>query len=106
MNSLSGWLVEAATSRQFTARAIEAVLEFRRTDYQEMYIVQTADLGKALVLDGKWQSCVAEFIYHEALVHPAACLHGKLERVLIIGGAEGAAAREVLRWPTVRQLVM
>jgi spermidine synthase len=103
----AAWIVEAPSSFEFTARSVERVLTHTRTAFQELYVISTRDLGKALVLDGKWQSCVAdEFIYHEALVQPALVLHGSPERVLILGGAEGATAREVARWPGVRTIVM
>ncbi|MFJ7969159.1 polyamine aminopropyltransferase [Streptomyces sp. NPDC096324] len=40
--------------------------------------------------------------YHEALVHPA--MNGPHARVLILGGGDGLAAREVLRHPGVRRV--
>ncbi|HEX8407779.1 MAG TPA: spermidine synthase [Thermoanaerobaculia bacterium] len=105
--SPTGWLVEAPSQFEFAARAIAHVFIHKHTAFQELYIVATHNLGKALVLDGKWQSCVAdEFIYHEALVQPALMLHGAARRVLILGGAEGATAREAARWPTVQDITM
>jgi spermidine synthase len=47
-----------------------------------------------------------EFIYHEALVHPALVTHPNPERVGILGGGEGATLREVLRHRTVHEAVM
>ncbi|MGH8000945.1 MAG: fused MFS/spermidine synthase, partial [Brasilonema sp.] len=83
------------------------ILAHKKTAYQEMYIVETGTYGKALVLDGKWQSCTGdEFLYHEPLVHPAMIFHGTPRKVLILGGGEGATAREVLRWQTVEKVVM
>ncbi len=78
-----------------------------KTKYQEVQIVELAELGRALVLDGFIQSTeVDEHIYHETLVHPALLTHPNPERVLIIGGGEGATLREVLRHPTVKEAVM
>ncbi len=78
-----------------------------KTKYQEVQIVELAELGRALVLDGFIQSTeVDEHIYHETLVHPALLTHPNPERVLIIGGGEGATLREVLRHPTVKETVM
>jgi spermidine synthase len=72
-----------------------------------MHIVSSGAYGKALVLDGKWQSCTGdEFLYHEPLVHPAMVLHAAPRNVLILGGGEGATAREVLRWKSVKRCVM
>jgi spermidine synthase len=49
---------------------------------------------------------VDEFIYHEALVHPAMLSHPAPKSVYIAGGGEGATLREVLRYPTVEKAVM
>lgn len=78
-----------------------------KTKYQEVQIVELTELGRALVLDGLIQSTEAdEHIYHESLVHPALLAHPGPERVLIIGGGEGATLREVLKHPTVKEAVM
>ena len=78
-----------------------------RSRYQDVEIAVLEPLGKVLILDGKIQSAALdEHVYHEALVHPAMILHGSPRRVLILGGGEGATAREVLRFRTVEELVM
>jgi spermidine synthase len=101
------WMNEYITPWDYYAHGITQVLAYRRTAFQEMYIVETGAYGKALVLDGKWQSCTGdEFLYHEPLVHPGMLHHGEPRNVLILGGGEGATAREVLRWKTVEKAVM
>ncbi len=101
------WIYEYITPWDFYAHGVTRTLAYRKTDFQEMYIVETGAYGKALVLDGKWQSsAVDEFLYHEPLVHPAMLLHGDPRSVLILGGGEGATAREVLRWKSVERAVM
>jgi spermidine synthase len=45
-----------------------------------------------------------EYRYHEALVHPAMAAHGAPRRVAILGGGDGLALREVLRYPSVEQV--
>jgi len=101
------WMNEYLTPWDYYAHGITRVLEYRQTAFQEMYIVETGAYGKALVLDGKWQSCTGdEFLYHEPLVHPAMLLHARPRNVLILGGGEGATAREILRWKTVERVVM
>jgi len=47
-----------------------------------------------------------EAIYHEALVHPIMASAISRKRVMIIGGGEGATAREVFKWPEVEQVDM
>jgi spermidine synthase len=50
------------------------------------------------VLDGIVQlSTSDEVIYHEMLVHPAMFTHPNPRRVVIVGGGDGGALREVLR---------
>jgi spermidine synthase len=101
------WIYEYITPWDFYAHGVTRTLAYRKTKFQEMYIVETGAYGKALVLDGKWQSStVDEFLYHEPLVHPAMLLHGNPRRVLILGGGEGATAREVLRWKSIERAVM
>jgi spermidine synthase len=57
-----------------------------------------------LFLNGDLQfSSVDEHRYHEALVHPA--MAGPHERVLVLGGGDGLALREVLRYPGVQRAV-
>ncbi|MEM9662022.1 MAG: spermidine synthase [Planctomycetota bacterium] len=100
------WLFEPMTGEDTYAHAITRVLADQQTEHQHMRIVESATYGTALLLDGQWQSSTGdEFIYHEAMVHAAACAHGAPRSVLILGGAEGATAREALKWPTVERIV-
>ena len=101
------WLNEYITPYDIYSHGVNAVLAYRKTQYQEMYIVESGSYGKSLMLDGKWQSTTRdEFIYHEGIVHPPLILHGSPRSVLILGGAEGASIREVLKWQTVERVVM
>ncbi len=101
------WMIEWGTPWSAHMHAIKRVLYKGKSEYQDIMVVEFMELGKALVLDGKTQSAIVdEFVYHEALVHPAMILHGSPERVLILGGGEGATAREVLRFKTVKEVVM
>ncbi|HEY9833992.1 MAG TPA: fused MFS/spermidine synthase [Stenomitos sp.] len=101
------WVSEYITPWDIYVHGITKVLAYKKTEYQEMYIVETGAYGKGLVLDGKWQSCTGdEFLYHEPLVHPAMICHGNPRNVLVLGGGEGATVREILRWKSVEQAMM
>ena len=101
------WIYEWSTPGTIHAHAVKKVYAFGRTKYQTYLIVEFEDLGKALVIDGKTQSAIVdEFVYHESLVQPAMLFHGSPRSVLILGGGEGATAREVLKFPSVRSVVM
>ncbi|MFE6361684.1 polyamine aminopropyltransferase [Streptomyces sp. NPDC057806] len=75
-----------------------------QTDVQEVVLTGGTDGDPVdLYLDGRLRvSGRDEHRYHEALVHPA--MNGPHERVLILGGGDGLAAREVLRHPGVRRV--
>ncbi|KAI4376506.1 hypothetical protein MLD38_014259 [Melastoma candidum] len=60
-----------------------------------------------LVVNGKPQcSEVDGFVYYETLVHPALLMHDNLKKVLIMGGGDRSAAREVLKYKTVEHVVL
>jgi len=71
-----------------------------KSPYQKIEIFDTFPLGRILVLDGILQlSQKYEFIYHEMIAHLALFSHPCPQDVLIIGGGDGGALREVLRHP-------
>ncbi len=101
------WLREYLSPHDVYMHGVTNVLAKTCTEFQAMWIIETRTFGKALLLDGKWQSCTAdEYLYHEALVHVPALVHAGPRNVLILGGGEGATAREILRWNTVERVVM
>jgi predicted membrane-bound spermidine synthase len=58
-------------------------------------------------MDNSIQSAlIDEKIYHETLVHPVMLSVKERKRVMIIGGGEGATAREVLKWSDVKEVDM
>lgn len=78
-----------------------------KTDFQKIEIVYSPFYGKMLIIDGDVQSTERdEYIYHESLVHPAMITHINPERVLIIGGGEGATLREVLKYKSLKEVYM
>ncbi len=63
--------------------------------------------GHRLFLNGNLQfSEKDEYRYHEALVHPAMAAHGGARRVAVLGGGDGMAVREVLRYPQVESVTL
>lgn len=63
--------------------------------------------GTACYMNGDIQSCLFdEKLYHQTLVHPAMVYNPLPRRVMIIGGGEGATAREVLKWSSVEHVGM
>jgi spermidine synthase len=76
------------------------------THRQEIDILDSTIWGKMLFLDRTLQSTSRdEIIYHSALVHPLMDALDNKGEILILGGGEGATAREVLRWNGVEKVV-
>lgn len=74
--------------------------------YQRILVTNNA-AGFQLFLNGNLQfSSSDEYRYHEALVHPALALLEKPRRVLILGGGDGLALREVLKYADVEQVTL
>ena len=103
----SSWFYDHITSDMVQLHSIKETIYSGKTQFQSIEIIDTGAFGRCLVLDGKIQSSEKdEFIYHETLVHPAMITHHYPESVFIAGGGEGATAREVLRHPSVKRVVM
>ncbi len=101
------WFIEYTSPEEGHLHGIRMIHYASQTKYQRMEIMDTGSYGRCLVLDGKMQSSLTdEFIYHEALVHPALLTHPNPRRVFIVGGGEGATLREVLRHKSVEYCMM
>ncbi|WP_223812070.1 adenosylmethionine decarboxylase [Geobacillus sp. 46C-IIa] len=74
-----------------------------KSAFQHLQMIEAKDLR--MYLDGQLQfSSLDEHIYHEALVHPAFAFVSAPDRVLILGGGDGLALREVLKYPSVKHV--
>ena len=70
-------------------------------------MVESPYMGVTCYMDNEIQSCEAdEYLYHESLVHPVMSTGVDVKRVMVIGGGEGATAREVLKWRSVTHVDM
>jgi spermidine synthase len=89
----------------------DPVILARDTKYQRVVVTSWKD-DLRLHLNGHLQfSSRDEYRYHEALVHPGlatvvARAAGRPVRVLVLGGGDGLAVREVLRYPGVAQVTL
>ncbi|MBN1375060.1 MAG: spermidine synthase, partial [Dehalococcoidia bacterium] len=88
------WLIDELTPDLVQIHGLKRVLHRTTTKFQKAQIAETKTFGICLVLDGKIQSGEKdEYIYHEALVHPAMIAHANPRSVFIAGGGEGATLR-------------
>ncbi len=80
----------------------DRVILSEQTEYQKIVITKHKD-DLRLYIDGNCQfSTVDEYRYHEALVHVPLTYAEKHDKVLILGGGDGLAARELLKYPETR----
>ncbi len=109
---LVGLAIGYAHSHKWAVSAEQALYNDRvvystTTPYQHIVLTQSHGGVFRCYINGHIQfSSDDECIYHEHLVHPAMTLAGRRERVLILGGGDGMAAREVLTYPDVREITL
>jgi len=76
---------------------VSRILHHAKSEIQDLIVFETPMFGRVLAIDGVIQTTERdEFIYHEMLAHVPLFAHGTPRRVLIIGGGDGGALREVL----------
>lgn len=87
----------------------EDIIVRESSDYQRV-VVTAGQAGVRLFLNGNLQfHSRDEYRYHETLVHPAMSAfsaHGAPKRVLVLGGGDGMAVREVLKYPGVEHVTL
>jgi spermidine synthase len=84
----------------------DEIVYTKDTPYQRIVITR-GRAGFQLFLNGNLQfSSTDEYRYHEALVHPAMLLANNPKRVLVLGGGDGLALREVLKYPSVERVTL
>lgn len=95
-------IMSIAESAAFPGRVIYS----QSTPYQRIVLTK-AGQDLRLFLNSNLQfSSVDEYRYHEALVHPAMAAHPAPKSVLVIGGGDGLALREVLKYDAVEKVTL
>jgi spermidine synthase len=101
------WFTEKQTPNLGLSCKVKETLYRCRTKYQEIAIIDTFQYGKMLVLDGMVQTTVSdEFVYHEMIAHIPMRTHARPRNALVIGGGDGGAVREILKYPDVQKVTL
>ena len=101
------WFREKLYADVQQAHRVTRQLHRSRSAFQAIGIFENPVLGRVLTLDGISQTTEAdEFVYHEMMTHVPILAHGRVGRVLIIGGGDGGILREVLRHRSIKRAVM
>jgi len=84
----------------------EEIVFTHTSPYQRIVVTRWKD-DLRLFLNGNLQfSARDEYRYHEALVHPGLSAVPGARRVLVLGGGDGLAVREILRYDSVESVVL
>jgi spermidine synthase len=84
----------------------DEVIFSRQTRYQRIVLTKWKD-DLRLFLNAHLQfSSRDEYRYHEALVHPALAALPGARRALVLGGGDGLAVREILKYPTIESITL
>ncbi len=82
----------------------DRIIFLEQTEYQKIVMTKHRD-DIRLYIDGNCQFSTAdEYRYHEALVHVPMNELQQREQILILGGGDGMAAREVLKYPEIKHI--
>ena len=86
---------------------MDNIIYAKSSAYQRI-VVTKGKTGYALFLNGNLQfNSFDEYRYHEALVHPAFAAYGENpKRVLVLGGGDGLALREILKYKSVENVTL
>ncbi len=98
----SNWIQSAADNQLY---ADEVIFE-RNTRYQRIVVTKWKD-DLRLFLNSHLQfSSRDEYRYHEALVHPGLSSLPNARRALVLGGGDGLAVRELLKYPNLESITL
>ncbi len=99
-------------ARTWTAKAEQylyrdRIIFSKTTRYQHIVLTRSRAQEICCYINGSLQfNSADEHIYHENLVHPAFTLVANPRRILILGGGDGMAAREILKYESVKEIVL
>lgn len=98
---------ESLTSMAEDALFVDNIIYAKSSSYQRI-VVTKGKIGYGLFLNGNLQfNSFDEYRYHEALVHPAFAAFGKeAKRILVLGGGDGLAVREILKYRTIENVTL
>jgi spermidine synthase len=102
---LLGFLVAGTKITSYAEQHLyfDQVIYSKQTPYQKLVVTRSAvNREQRLYIDGHIQfSTRDEYRYHESLVHPVMSIDGPRRNILILGGGDGLAAREILKYTDV-----
>jgi spermidine synthase len=84
----------------------ESIIYTHSTPYQRIVLTHNKSDYRLYLNNNLQFSSADEYRYHEALVHPAMAMAQKVENVLVLGGGDGLAVREILKYKEVKKITL
>lgn len=101
------WYTEFQTANVGITCKTKKTYHTEKTEFQDLALIETEQFGRMLVLDGTVQTTIEdEFVYHEMISHVPLFTHKNPKKVLVIGGGDGGAIREIIKHPSVEKAVL
>ncbi len=93
------WMQEFTDMLYLDKAVYQTQTQFQQVVLTERYLGADIPSVVSLFLNGRLQfSSSDEQIYHEMLVHPAMAASARQDNILVIGGGDSLAVREILKW--------
>ncbi|MEL7147659.1 MAG: spermidine synthase, partial [Bacteroidota bacterium] len=89
-----------------TERYSDRVIYTEQTPYQRITITQSKGEFWLFINGNQQLSTIDEVMYHEPLVHPVMGVLKEPTDVLVLGGGDGGAVREILKYPSVKNITL
>src|SRR5438270_13427243 len=104
---MASWFQERLYSSVAQSFLLETLFE-QQSAYQHIVIAHNETVGRMLILDGIVQITETDAaVYQEMMTHvPLMGMKRPGKQVLVVGGGDGAMAREALRHPSVEHVAM
>ena len=101
------WFTEIERDNMRIDYHIKEIVYSESSPYQHIMILDSHDFGRMLVLDDAIQTTALDgYIYNEMIAHIPLNIHPNPKNVLIIGGGDCGAAREVAKYPNIKRIDM
>ncbi len=84
----------------------ENIIYSNSTPYQRIVLTHNKSDYRLYLNNNLQFSSTDEYRYHEALVHPVMAMAKKVEHVLVLGGGDGLAVREILKYNDVQDVTL
>lgn len=104
MTKRQTWFTEYQTEALSLGLRITSIWRAVETPFQDLLVADTETFGRLLALDGAVQTTDGdEFVYHEMITHVPLFMLDNPKKVLVIGGGDGGAIREILKHRSVQE---